>query len=381
MAGGSRDSRLEPVTIHAAVARKDESAPGPGGWAAVLRYGDRTRELHGMEPDRTSGDLRILAVVSGLEALTRRVRVCVHSPGARPASGEPAEADPELLSRLAAQRERHDVVWATDAEPPNRRDHDRARELAARDDEAARERIESPRRDSLEEALDKFLAEQREHLSEDTFEDYETVIDLLRGSLNNYGAQDLQGDERRRFEDAYERHDDGGAFCRVFGPEKIPENIGEFLGYSMARKVITTQAVLQATGPTVSSLGHWLTTRDYGITAADVEHMLEYADDAADDLPAAEKLRRRWNDLCDAGFVFESDELEVQETVEDVLYVSAVEPGLIRFADHSEGRAVHIDVAVPEEISDLAKRGWEMYVEGALIEGEWQVSMIGTVYT
>ncbi|MEV0568321.1 hypothetical protein [Dactylosporangium sp. NPDC050588] len=67
------------------------------------------------------------------------------------------------------------------------------------------------------------------------------------------------------------------------------------------------------------------------------------------------------------------------ETVEDVLYVIDVEPGLIRFEDGS-GTCI-VDVRVPQEISDLTRVGWEMYVEAALIEDAWQVSMIGTVYT
>ncbi|TYK51061.1 hypothetical protein [Actinomadura decatromicini] len=290
---------------------------------------------------------------------------------------EPAEASSEALSRVASRSDRHNVIRAPDAEPPERGDHVRAPELTRHNQKAVRERIEDPRQDTIEQALEKFLAEQKKHLSTRTFTDYEEVVSLLRASLNNYGYQDLDGDERRRFDDAYDQHRDGGAFCRTFGPEKIPENIGEFLGYFMARKVITTRRVLRATGPAVRRLGQWLAARDYAITAPDLEHMLEAADEAATDLPAAEELRRAWNDLRDTEP--EIDEAEVEDTVEDVLFVRAVEPGLIHFADHSEDRV--IEIPVPREISDLVKTGWEIYVEAALVDGEWRVSLIGTVYT
>lgn len=43
--------------------------PGPGGWGAILRYGDREKELSGGERETTNNRMELTAVISGLEAL------------------------------------------------------------------------------------------------------------------------------------------------------------------------------------------------------------------------------------------------------------------------------------------------------------------------
>ncbi len=45
--------------------------PGPGGWAAILRYGDAERELCGAEPDTTNNRMELRAAIEALEALKR----------------------------------------------------------------------------------------------------------------------------------------------------------------------------------------------------------------------------------------------------------------------------------------------------------------------
>lgn len=49
--------------------------PGPGGWGALLRYRGQERELFGAEPETTNNRMELLAVINGLEALKRPVRV------------------------------------------------------------------------------------------------------------------------------------------------------------------------------------------------------------------------------------------------------------------------------------------------------------------
>ena len=46
--------------------------PGPGGWGAILRYGDREKELSGAEPETTNNRMELTAVIQALEALKRR---------------------------------------------------------------------------------------------------------------------------------------------------------------------------------------------------------------------------------------------------------------------------------------------------------------------
>ena len=56
--------------------------PGPGGWAAVLRLGERERELTGGDPATTNNRMELQAVVEGLRALKRPCRVLVHTDSA-----------------------------------------------------------------------------------------------------------------------------------------------------------------------------------------------------------------------------------------------------------------------------------------------------------
>ena len=45
--------------------------PGPGGWGALLRFGDHERELSGAEPATTNNRMELMAAIAALEALTR----------------------------------------------------------------------------------------------------------------------------------------------------------------------------------------------------------------------------------------------------------------------------------------------------------------------
>ena len=51
--------------------------PGPGGWAYILKHPatGSVREANGGEPDTTNNRMELLAVISGLEALSRKTEV------------------------------------------------------------------------------------------------------------------------------------------------------------------------------------------------------------------------------------------------------------------------------------------------------------------
>jgi ribonuclease HI len=53
--------------------------PGPGGWAAILRYGESVRELSGGEHETTNNRMELMGVISGLEALRERCAVELYS--------------------------------------------------------------------------------------------------------------------------------------------------------------------------------------------------------------------------------------------------------------------------------------------------------------
>jgi len=49
--------------------------PGPGGWAAYLRYGDADKLIKGAEPETTNNRMELMAAIQGLSALKRGERV------------------------------------------------------------------------------------------------------------------------------------------------------------------------------------------------------------------------------------------------------------------------------------------------------------------
>lgn len=53
--------------------------PGPGGWAAILRYGTAEKELSGGEKMTTNNRMELLGVISGLECLKESCQVALYS--------------------------------------------------------------------------------------------------------------------------------------------------------------------------------------------------------------------------------------------------------------------------------------------------------------
>ncbi|MEA3054318.1 MAG: ribonuclease, partial [Sphingomonadales bacterium] len=49
--------------------------PGPGGWGAVIRAGEREKEISGGEPLTTNNRMELLAAIRALEALKRPCEV------------------------------------------------------------------------------------------------------------------------------------------------------------------------------------------------------------------------------------------------------------------------------------------------------------------
>lgn len=49
--------------------------PGPGGWAALLRFGDKEKMISGSEKDTTNNRMELMAAIEGLRALKEKCRV------------------------------------------------------------------------------------------------------------------------------------------------------------------------------------------------------------------------------------------------------------------------------------------------------------------
>ena len=126
--------------------------PGPGGWAALLRFRGRERELGGREAHTTNNRMELLAAIHGLEALSRpcRVRLVTDSTyvrdgitrwipgwkrrGWRTAGGQPVK-NVDLWRRLEEAAAGHEVDWVWtrghSGHPENERADARARAEAA----------------------------------------------------------------------------------------------------------------------------------------------------------------------------------------------------------------------------------------------------------
>jgi ribonuclease HI len=71
------NDRLPHVVIHTDGGASPN--PGPGGWAAVMTFGDREKELKGGEAETTNNRMELMAAISALEALKRACRVDLHT--------------------------------------------------------------------------------------------------------------------------------------------------------------------------------------------------------------------------------------------------------------------------------------------------------------
>jgi ribonuclease HI len=102
--------------------------PGPGGWGALLVYGNERRELSGGEADTTNNRMELMAVIQALRALKRpcQVRIVTDSQyvkngmtvwivnwkrrGWKTADGK-AVKNQDLWLQLEQEIARHTVQW------------------------------------------------------------------------------------------------------------------------------------------------------------------------------------------------------------------------------------------------------------------------------
>ena len=102
--------------------------PGPGGWGALIVFGEHEKELCGGAPASTNNQMELTAAISALSALTKPCKVTLYTDsqylrkgitewmrdwkrrGWKTASNEPVKNRDlwEKLDTLAAQ---HDIVW------------------------------------------------------------------------------------------------------------------------------------------------------------------------------------------------------------------------------------------------------------------------------
>lgn len=103
--------------------------PGPGGWGAILRYGEVEKEITGYEPHTTNNRMELMAAVAALEMLNKPCDVSLYSDSAYLVNAfskrwvenwqrngwlnsqkKPVE-NQDLWQRLLAMRDIHHIKW------------------------------------------------------------------------------------------------------------------------------------------------------------------------------------------------------------------------------------------------------------------------------
>jgi hypothetical protein len=226
---------------------------------------------------------------------------------------------------------------------------------------------------TIDEALARFLDAQRSRVAVRTYRRYEEICELLRHCLNGYGHTGLSELDHKRWERAYQAGDED-AFCHLMGPEQLMDNLGEFLGYFMIRKVAAGQELLRAAGTVTKSLAKWLHQQRW-IDDDALAIALDRGGDAARDLPKADKLATLLMDLAQRSpRIDDPDAVADDDWVEDYLQIERVEPGALWF-----GGGVG-PLKVPKQASALAQVGWSANMVLARIRGEWRLVEVGNVY-
>lgn len=102
--------------------------PGPGGWGAILQFGDARRELKGGEPHTTNNRMELMGAIAALEALKKPCPVDLYTDsqylrngimswihgwkrnGWRTADKKPVK-NVDLWQRLETALGQHEVKW------------------------------------------------------------------------------------------------------------------------------------------------------------------------------------------------------------------------------------------------------------------------------
>ena len=131
--------------------------PGPGGWAAILRYREHKKEMWGSEPHTTNNRMELRAAIEALRALKEgcEAEVVTDSEylkngistwirgwkrnGWITKTGKPV-VNQDLWKALDEQVERHHTAWTWTKGHASHEDNNRCDELASR---AAREQSKS----------------------------------------------------------------------------------------------------------------------------------------------------------------------------------------------------------------------------------------------
>ena len=117
---------MQEVTIYTDGACRGN--PGPGGWGALLIYGDHEKELYGGESLTTNNRMELLAAIEALRAMKKSCRIQLYTDSTYVrngiqewldkwkannwrTAGRKAVKNQDLWQALDDESRRHDVRW------------------------------------------------------------------------------------------------------------------------------------------------------------------------------------------------------------------------------------------------------------------------------
>ena len=121
--------------------------PGPGGWGAIMKYGDHVKELNGYSSKTTNNIMEITAVIEALKSLTRPCAIIlttdsnyvkdgitqwIHNwkkKGWKTANKQPVK-NKECWLQLDVEVQRHQIKWKWVKGHSGHPENERADELA-----------------------------------------------------------------------------------------------------------------------------------------------------------------------------------------------------------------------------------------------------------
>lgn len=121
--------------------------PGPGGWGAILRYGEHEKELNGGEAETTNNRMEMMAVIEALSALNKSCDIDLYTDSVyvkdgvtkwlegwkaknwRTASKKPVK-NQDLWERIDSEIQRHNINWHWVKGHAGHPENERADELA-----------------------------------------------------------------------------------------------------------------------------------------------------------------------------------------------------------------------------------------------------------
>jgi len=123
--------------------------PGPGGWGALMRFGNHEKEIYGYEEETTNNRMELMAAIRSLEVLSRDCSIVLTTDsqyvrqgitewmdgwkkrGWKTAAKKPVK-NKDLWQRLDDAVKRHDVEWQWVKGHSGHEGNERADDLANR---------------------------------------------------------------------------------------------------------------------------------------------------------------------------------------------------------------------------------------------------------